>query len=198
MDEPEQKQDDRPAERPAPQWVWVALVTFALVAVTAGAIVGMVATEGRGGSAGIVATGGSEGAATGALPPTVEIPPATDFPETDMMPPPTGPIETIPTQTDTLPSGLTEWPQGESGFTVILSSTPESSGQGRAVADAERAIDAGLPSVGILRSSDFSSLSPGWWAVFSGVYSTLEDAQAAVSQARSAGFASAYSRTITP
>lgn len=197
MDEPGHQE-----QRPSQPWVWAALVAFALVAVTAGAIVGMVATEGRDAdSAALATTGATDASPTAGLPPTVPIPAATDFPDTgafETIPTDTGGFETIPTDTLPTPDDLLEWPPGSSGFTVVLSSTPESEGQSKALAVAQQAIDAGLPSVGVLRSSDYSSLRPGWWVVFSGVYATLREAQAAMTDARASGFPSAYSRTITP
>jgi hypothetical protein len=192
------------AERPSPPWVWAALVAFALVAVTAGAIVGMVATDGQGTPAAAVAsgTGETDASPTAVLPPTVPIPAATGIQETgafDTGPIATSPIDTIPTETTVAPpSGLTVWPAGTSGFTVILSSTPVAQGDSIPNSRAQQAMTAGLPSVGILDSSDFGSLRPGFVVVFSGVYTTLQQAQNAVPQARAAGFPSAYSRTVAP
>lgn len=200
MDEREQqRRPEGEEDRPSPPWVWAVLVAFALVAVTAGAIVGMVAAGAR---EAVGTAPGSDAAATGAaptvLPPTLPIPPATDIPDTgsfETFPP----IETIPTETTAPPpEGLIEWPAGTSGYTVILSSTPVAQGESIPNARAQQAISAGLPSVGILDSSEFRSLRPGYLVVFSGVYTSLEEAQRAVPRARAAGFASAYSRTVAP
>ena len=54
----------------------------------------------------------------------------------------------------------------------------------------------GLSNVGILDSSGFSSLQPGYLVVFSGVYPSQSDADAAVPTARQAGFHAAYTRQI--
>jgi hypothetical protein len=90
------------------------------------------------------------------------------------------------------------WPAGQSGYTVIVASVPESQGRAGADAAAQRATAAGLPSVGVLRSSDFSSLRPGFWVTYAGVYTSLAEAQARLPQARAAGFSSAYTRRVSP
>jgi hypothetical protein len=50
--------------------------------------------------------------------------------------------------------------------------------------------------VGILVSGKFSSLHPGYFVVFSGVYDTLDDAQTAATRALGR-FPNAYAREIT-
>ena len=53
-----------------------------------------------------------------------------------------------------------------------------------------------LPAVGVLDSSRFASLQPGYFVVFSGVYGSQTEANAAVTSAHQAGFGAAYSRQI--
>jgi hypothetical protein len=79
---------------------------------------------------------------------------------------------------------------------VVLKSTPTSEGRGPAEAAAQRAINAGLPQVGILDSSNYSSLRPGYYVTFTGVYDTLNQAASALPRARSAGFPLAYVRQV--
>lgn len=115
---------------------------------------------------------------------------------------PTPPTATQPTQTQPPrarnPKSLISWPAGRSGYTVILNSIPRTpNGRRVAVSQARGAVTQGLSSVGVIDSSKFSSLHPGYWVVFSGVYGTNEAASAAVSRARSAGFSGAYSKQIT-
>jgi hypothetical protein len=194
-------------------------VALALVTLTAGAIVGMVTTDESSGQAGQSDTSGAASAGespvapptipTDALPPTVPIPPITDIP-TDTgvtvpgitIPPITDPTATttptITTPTTTAPSGVGSWPAGRSGYTVILASVAQSQGRSEADAIAQRARAAGLPEVGVLFSSDYSSLRPGWWAVFSGVYDSDAEARAALPRAQSSGFPSAYPRRVAP
>ena len=103
----------------------------------------------------------------------------------------------FPTTTTTATtSGLATWPPGRSGYTIILQSDPRQGGRSRADATAREAQADGLPRVGILDSSDFSSLRDGYWVVFSGIYDSETQARAAVARARTSGFPDAYPRQI--
>jgi hypothetical protein len=92
------------------------------------------------------------------------------------------------------PSSSADWPLTRRGYTVVLESVPVSSGLAAAKADASRARSYGLDA-GVLRSADFANLHPGYYVVFSGVYS---NAAAATSGARAAAahFAAAYPRLV--
>jgi hypothetical protein len=79
----------------------------------------------------------------------------------------------------------------------VIESVPVSAGRSLAVGRAEAASRAGLPQVGVLNSSLYSSLHPGYWVVFSGIYASSGAAGSAVSAAQAKGFGSAYSRQIT-
>ncbi len=118
----------------------------------------------------------------------------------------TGPAATVPTQTRlTTTTGrprprrraLIEWPQDRNGWTLVLVSLPTSSGRPQAVGRAREAIRAGLDEVGVINSSEYASLHPGYYVVFSGVYSTIGAAQDAVSDAAEAGYENAYARRVT-
>jgi hypothetical protein len=65
------------------------------------------------------------------------------------------------------------------------------------VARARAASRAGLPQVGVLDSGQYSSLHPGYFVVFSGIYSSRGQADAAQAAAADKGFRLAYSREIT-
>lgn len=93
---------------------------------------------------------------------------------------------------------LTVWPAGRSGWTVVLQSLPIANGRTYAVAQARAAQHSGLTQVGILDSSKFTSLHPGYYVLFSGVHSSFEDAETAATTARSHGYRRAYPRRITP
>jgi hypothetical protein len=197
-------------------------VALALVTLTTGAIVGMVTTDESSGQAAQSDTSSAPPAGeasgtlptipTDVLPPTVPIPPITDVPTDTGVPAPGITIPpltdttittitttpTITTPTTTAPSGVGSWPAGRSGYTVILASVAESQGRSEADAIAQRATAAGLPGVGVLRSNDYSSLRPGWWAVYSGVYDSESEARAALPRAQSSGFPSAYPRHVAP
>jgi hypothetical protein len=93
---------------------------------------------------------------------------------------------------------MIEWPRARSAWTLVLASLPTSSGRKAAVAKARKALDADLSQVGVLDSARYSSLHPGYYVVFSGVYDSLGDAQDAVSEAADSGYENAYARRITP
>ena len=93
-------------------------------------------------------------------------------------------------------NGRTAWPRRD-GWTVALVSYPATGGAAPALATADRAARSGLPEVGVIDSSRYSSLHPGYYIVFSGVYSTLAEAQAALASVRASGFSSAYPRQIS-
>ena len=121
--------------------------------------------------------------------PAVSTPPAGP-PSTPAAPPPA-------TTTSPAPGALTAWPAGRSGFTVVLESLPASTGRALAFARARAASRAGLPQVGVLNSSRYSSLHPGYYVVFSGIYSSPGEAETARAAAAQKGFQLAYSREIT-
>ena len=103
---------------------------------------------------------------------------------------------TTTTTTATRPNGETVWPTATNGWTVVLGSYPVSGGRAAPAATAKRAARSGLPDVGVLDSADFSSLHPGYYVAFSGIYTSSTAAQAAVSRARARGFGAAYVREI--
>lgn len=61
----------------------------------------------------------------------------------------------------------------------------------------ERAQKAGAPT-GILRTDDYSALTPGYWAVFSGQHATPATAKRATDQWRLSGYGDAYWGSVGP
>ena len=115
---------------------------------------------------------------------------------TTSVPTTTEPIEPPPPPPPpTTGGGLTEWPQGENGWTVVLVSVPQTAGRPAAVSEARKAIGAGLTEVGVLDSSDFSSLHSGYWVVFSGVYNSAQEAESGVDTAKGS-YSGAYARQL--
>ena len=115
---------------------------------------------------------------------------------TTSVPTTTEPIEPPPPPPPpTTGGGLTEWPQGENGWTVVLVSVPQTAGRPAAVSEARKAIGAGLTDVGVLDSSDFSSLHSGYWVVFSGVFNSAQEAESGVDTAKGT-YSGAYARQI--
>jgi hypothetical protein len=103
-------------------------------------------------------------------------------------------VQTTTTATTTTGGSgtVTSWPSGRDGYTVVLASIPTSQGRSAAESRARQAIANGLDEVGVLNSSDYASLRAGYYVVFAGIYSSAEDAAAAVPAARSAGYPRAY------
>jgi len=178
-------------------WVWPVLGLLIVTALAA--------------AIAILATTGNESATkttagTGPVPGNTAGPPP---------PPPPSETDTTTTGTDTTATdtGLTtteqlpppppppaqeliEWPQGQNGWTVVLASVPQSSGRGTAARAGQQAIDAGLTDVGVLNSDEFSSLHPGYFVVFSGIYNSQTEARAGV-DAAAGSYPQAYARQIT-
>ena len=80
---------------------------------------------------------------------------------------------------------------------MVLQSIPSSAGRALAVSRARDASRAGLLQVGVLDSSQYSSLHPGYYVVFSGIYDSRAEADRARSNAVGKGFELAYAREIT-
>jgi hypothetical protein len=98
-----------------------------------------------------------------------------------------GGFATAPQTTDgeaTGPSGVAEWPTGEDGWTIALASLPQTGGRAPALTRARAARAKGLTAVGVLDSSRYASLHPGYWIVFSGIYASEAEATSALEAAR--------------
>jgi hypothetical protein len=95
------------------------------------------------------------------------------------------------------PNALAVWPAGQSGYTIVLESLPAAGGRAAALARAHQARRNGLRTVGVLASSSYSSLHPGYFVVFSGIYRTQADAVAGLAEAHAKGFPDAYQTGVT-
>jgi hypothetical protein len=174
------------------EWRWPVLVTLvvALLATVAVVVVNEAADDEA--APVLVATTSQP-----PVPTVTEIVPTETVPTTPpaaTQPPPAAPPPAAPPPPATS-GGLTAWPPGVDGYTVVLSSLP-AAGRAEALQKARAAAEAGLPEVGILDSSKYSSLHPGYYVVFSGVYGSMEEATQAVGDARQAGYDTAYARLI--
>jgi len=89
---------------------------------------------------------------------------------------------------------LIPWP-ASNGYTIVLATLPLSVGARAARTKGLAALRAGLRQVGVLVSSSYPSLQPGYYIVFSGVYASLEEAQSDLDSAKSS-FPGAYARPI--
>jgi hypothetical protein len=120
---------------------------------------------------------------------TLPTPPTTTPAPTRPEPPTTAP--TAPAQ----PEQPIDWPDRD-GYTLVLQSIPTTSSRRGAMETARQAIRAGLHDVGVLASSNYPSLQPGYYVVFAGIYDSSTDASAGLAEAEAAGF-SAYVRPVS-
>jgi hypothetical protein len=118
---------------------------------------------------------------------------------TGTLPTPPGAPSTsgVTTPTPPSPNALAAWPAGKSGYTIVLESIPISRGRAAAVARARQAKQHGLKDVGVLVSSEYSSLHPDYSVVFAGIYGSQAEASAALGTAHAAGYPDAYQTRVT-
>jgi hypothetical protein len=172
-------------------WAWPVLVALVVASLAVAGVLAARLTN-RSSEEAVVATAGP--------PPLV--------PQAQPRPVSPEPVPTLPTPRVTRPQptkpraaprgGLVEWPAGRNGWTLVLASYPTAAGRAAALDRATAASKAGLARVGVLDSSDYSSLHPGYFVVFSGVFGSLADAQGALDDAHSKGYSTAYVKQITP
>ena len=188
--------------RDSPIWLWAALAALLLVALVSGAVVALAATDdGKSSEPGtsipVVSTAPSTTSTVGVVttPPTITInPPTTTLGTTTFS---TTTFGTTTFGTTTTTGSNVTWPPNKDGFTVVLKSVPTSNGRSQAEAAADKARTNGLSQVGVLNSTDFSSLNPGYYVTFTGIYDTESQANAALPNARSKGFPTAYAREVS-
>lgn len=174
-------------------WVWVSLLM--LIVAAAGAASAIAVSERR-------ETGNStfDAAATVRVREPTTVRATTPTVDTSALPTAPEPgNKTKPAKTKAKPAqrnGRLVWPRNGNGWTIVLVSYPKTNGRPSALATAARAAKAGLKQVGILDSSRYASLQPGYFVVFTGIYGGKSDADAAVGTVHQAGFGGAYSRQI--
>jgi sporulation related protein len=93
-------------------------------------------------------------------------------------------VTTLPGPSEGGTSAVADWPAGADGWTIVLASYPQTGGRAQADAAARRARAKKLGQVGVLDSSRYASLHPGYWVVFSGVYGSEAEATSALERAR--------------
>jgi len=194
--------------RDSPAWLWAALLALFLVALVAGAIAAVAATKddekGRvvvSAGTGTTATVGTIDPGTQTISPTASIETITSPTTQTVATLDTSTLTTATTSTTTTTTqsgNIRSWPSGKEGYTVVLASVETSKGRDDAEQKANQAIANGLTDVGILNSSDFLTLNPGYYVVFKGVYDTAAAAQSGLATARSSGFPLAYVREVSP
>ncbi|HEY7017259.1 MAG TPA: hypothetical protein VH297_02235 [Gaiellaceae bacterium] len=173
-------------------WIWPALLAL-VVAVAAGVVSALWLADRSDSANGTIVRTQAQSA-----PPT----------QTETAPEPT---TTVPTRT--VPTGTTQaappppppppparpivWPAAKSGWTIVLDSVPTTNGRAGAAAEARQALHLGMKPVGVLDSAGYSSLHPGYYVVFFGVYDTLAEAQSHIIEAHQHGYREPYPRQIT-
>ena len=172
-------------------WLVPALLGLVIAVLGTGAAIA-ISADGEEQSAIPTATGGSLTATGGT--PTLTAPEPTTPTETTA-PSTTTPATTAPPKPAN-PAAIT-WPRDRRGWTIVLLSLPQTNGRDAAAAQAKKARDGGLRRVGIVDSSRYASLHPGYYVIFQGVYADEAEASSALQRARSV-FPSAYQREIVP
>ena len=169
-------------------WVWLSLAALGVAA--AGAAVAIAVSEHRHhGHRGFETVAGG----VSLREPAAKVPAGqTPTTKVDTSKLPTAPEPGSPTAG----SGRTVWPANQTGWTIVLVSYPKTFGHPQALATATQAAKKGLDQVGVVDSSTYASLQPGYYVVFAGIYPSRAEADAAVGTARQAGFPGAYSREI--
>jgi hypothetical protein len=164
--------------RQAPDWrVPVVIVAGVLALVAVGFVLVLVALS-----------NGADRSVAGAAAAPPAPAPAAKAPET------TTPAAATTTPTTPAAATIEAWPAGVTGYTVVLGVIPS---KAAATASATRIASAGIP-VGLLYSSDYSSMRPGDWIVFSGTYNTRTQADAAATHLQAKGQTGAYAFSVVP
>ena len=166
-------------------WVLPALLGLGIAVLGTGAAIA-IAGDGKKANAVSTATGGSL---------TVTDRRSTLTAPAQPGPPKPQPAKTVPA-TPASPAAIT-WPGKRRGWTIVLLSLPQSNGRSAAAAKAADARRGGLRRVGVLNSSRYASLHPGYYVVFTGVFETEAEAASSLQRAR-AVFPAAYQREIVP
>lgn len=91
---------------------------------------------------------------------------------------------------------IAEWPPTQEGWTIALATLPQAAGKERATARAREARGSGLETVGVLDTSRYASLHPGYWLVFSGVYGSEAEATSSLQPARAFARTAAVRRIV--
>jgi septal ring-binding cell division protein DamX len=170
--------------RTPPDWLWPVVLGLLLAALMTGVAI-WISRGNDESSPYLVETG----------PNTVAAPPTTAPTE----PTTTAPTETeptTPTTTEKPKPTLVEWPQSQNGYAVVIASIPRSAGREVAIRKAQEALRSSLPEVGVIDSGEFSSLHPGYYVVFSGIYDDQRSALAAVPRVQRL-YPAAYIRQIS-
>ena len=168
-----------------PGWLWPILAALLVAAVMTGIAI-LISRGSDGGPETIAATG----------------PSSISTPSTETVP--TEPTTTAETETETTPTAtepppapeLVDWPPSQNGYTIVIASLPAGGGRAQAIRKAREVLASGLPEVGVIDSGEFSSLHPGYYVVFSGIYPDQRAALGGVGRVQRL-YPAAYMRQIS-
>jgi len=105
--------------------------------------------------------------------------------------------ETTATTTEPAPEPqLVDWPPSQNGYTIVIASLPASGGRAQAIRKAREVLASDLPEVGVINSGEFSSLHPGYYVVFSGIYADQRAALRGIRRVQGL-YPAAYMRQIS-
>jgi len=173
-------------------WVLPALLGLVIAVAGTGAAIA-ISDDGKEPSAVSTATGGNLTVTdTG---PTLTAPEPTE--PTATTAPTTAPPPTTTAPAPPVNPAAVSWPRNQRGWTIVLLSLPQANGRSAAADKATEARSGGLRRVGVLNSSRYASLHPGYYVVFTGIFETEAEAASALQRAR-AVFPAAYQREIVP
>ena len=177
--------------RRAPDWLWTILAGLLVAAVMTGVAIAI--SQGGDGDAPYFDARDTNSIATDTTEPGPTVPSTTAQTGT------TTETDTATTATEPPPPPkpeLVEWPPSQNGYTVVIASMPIAGGRPLALRKGREALASDLPEVGVLDSGEFSSLHPGYYVVFSGIYENQRAAVEAVSRVQRL-YPAAYVRQIS-
>lgn len=123
--------------------------------------------------------------------------PSTETAATEPTTTPETETETTPTATEPPPPPqLVDWPPSQNGYTIVIASLPATGGRAQAIRKAREVLASKLPEVGVINSGEFSSLHPGYFVVFSGIYADQRAALSGIGRVQSL-YPAAYMRQIS-
>jgi hypothetical protein len=188
-------------------WIWPVAFFFLLTIVATAAVLTVNATRSSAQSTATAVpsgvTVGPGSTTSGGAPVSTSTTPAVPSPTITTGPLPTAPgtgtspTGTTPTPPQPNPNALASWPADKSGYTNVHESLPVGNGRAIAVQHARAAKRAGLKDVGVLVSSQYSSLHPDYFVVFQGIYATQAEAQAGLAAVHAKGYRGAYQTRVT-
>ena len=88
-----------------------------------------------------------------------------------------------------------DWPPSQNGYTIVIASAGERRRM-QAIRKAREVLATDLPEVGVIDSGEFSSLHPGYYVVFSGIYPDQRAALSGVGAVQDL-YPAAYMRQIS-